>query len=74
MIITYALGAALVYAFFRWCLMPVVEALLRIVDPDHGAALALELDEIVTRIRRSDLAAMNVVNRLRSRLGMHAID
>jgi len=73
-ILTYALGGVLVYVFFRWCFLPVVEALLRIVDPDHGAALSLELHEITTRIRQSDLAVMSAVNHLRSRLGMHEID
>ena len=70
----YAVGGALVYGFFRWCLLPMTEALLQIVDPDHGAALSLELSEITARIRRSDLGAMAYVNRLRARLGLHAID
>jgi hypothetical protein len=72
--LTYVMGGALVYVFFRWCLTPMIEALLQIVDPDDGAALALELREITERVRRSDLEMMKRVNRLRSRLGMHAID
>jgi hypothetical protein len=74
MIFTYALGALLVYGFFRWCLLPMVEAILRLVDPDQGAALSIDLREIAARLRRSDLEAINHVNHVRARLGLHRID
>ena len=64
----------LIYVFFRWCLLPTIEVLLRIVDPDPDPMLRAEMREIQSWIERTDQRWLNAMNCIRAHYKLHRID
>jgi hypothetical protein len=63
----------LTVAFFKYCFLPVLEAILRIVDPDEGAGVRADLAEIARVLERSDRTLAEATNRVRDRLGLRRL-
>lgn len=64
---------ALIWVFFRWCFLPTLRAVLRIVDPDEESIVQAELEEIAARIKRSDDRMAAAANAVRERLSLHRL-